>query len=168
MKLDRALVLAVVRPIIYGKIKRDSRAVEGIERIVEAEAMSGREFRASVQNLVEEVAENRRGAPVHGVDRRGFGNRLHSKVVQPRLVVQKSVADFPQGVLTGNLRVQAGEELPPDGKMLAMKLKAANRKFAAVTPPIRECRCRERSGTMFKNAIILEAGHIYTKSGNVG
>ena len=40
------------------------------------------------------------------VGQRGFGDRLHSKVVQSRLVGQKSVADFPQRVLSSNLRVQ--------------------------------------------------------------
>ena len=62
-----ALVRAVVRPVVHGKAKRDGRAVEGIKRIVEAEAMSGRKFRASVQKLIEQVAQNRRVTPVHGV-----------------------------------------------------------------------------------------------------
>ena len=87
---------------------------------MEAEAVPGREFRASVQKLVEQVAEKRRSAPVHGVGQRGFGDRLHSKVVQPRIIGQKSVADFQQGLLSSNLRVQAGEELPPSGEMLAV------------------------------------------------
>ena len=120
MELDRALVRAVVRPVVHGKAKRDGRAVEGIEGIVEAEAVPGRKFRASVQKLVEQVAENRRVTPVHGVGQRGFGDWHHSKVVQPRLVGQKSIADLPQGVLAGNLRVQAGEELPPGCEMLAV------------------------------------------------
>ena len=124
VELDRALVRAVVRPVVHGKAKRDGRAVEGIEGIVEAEAVPGRKFRASVQKLVEEVAENRRGAPVHGVAQRGFCDRLHSKVVQPRLIGQKSVADFPQGVLAGDLRVQTGEELTPGGEMLAVAVGA--------------------------------------------
>ena len=124
VELDRALVLAVVSPVVHGKAKRDGRAVEGIERIVEAKAVSGREFRASVQKLVEQVAENRRVTPVHGIGQRGSGDRLHSKVVQPRPVGQKSVADFPQGVLAGNLRVEAGEELPPGGEMLAVAVGA--------------------------------------------
>ena len=62
--------------------------------------------------------------PVHGVGQRGFGDRLHSKVVQPRLVGQKTVASFLQGVLSGNMRIQAGEELSPGGKMLAVAVGA--------------------------------------------
>ena len=62
--------------------------------------------------------------PVHGVGQRGFGDRLHSKVVQPCLVGQKAVADFPQGVLARDLRIQAGEELPPGGEMLAVAVGA--------------------------------------------
>ena len=62
--------------------------------------------------------------PCYGVGQRGFGDRLHSKMVQPRLVGQKSVADFPQGVLSRNLRVQAGEKLPPGGEMLAVAVGA--------------------------------------------
>ena len=120
MEFDSALVRAVVRPVVHGKAKRDGRAVEGIEGIVEAKAVSGRKFRASVQKLVEQVAENCRVTPVHGVGQRGFGDRLHSKVVQPRLVGQKSIADLPQGVLAGNLCVQASEELPPGCEMLAV------------------------------------------------
>ena len=46
------------------------------------------------------------------------------KVVQLCLVGQKSVADFPQGVLAGDLRVEAGEELSPGGEMLAVAVGA--------------------------------------------
>ena len=87
--------------------------------------MSRREFRAFVQKLDEQVVENRRVAPVHGIGQRGFGDRLHSKLEQPRLVGQKSVADFPMGVLSGNLRVEAREELPPGGEMLAVAVGVA-------------------------------------------
>ena len=37
---------------------------------------------------------------------------------------QQAVADFPQGVLACDLRVQAGEELPPGGEMLAVLVRA--------------------------------------------
>ena len=33
-------------------------------------------------------------------------------------------SNFPQGVLSGNLRVQAREELPPGGEMLAVAVGA--------------------------------------------
>ena len=38
--------------------------------------------------------------------------------LEPRLIGQKPVADFPQGILSGDLRIQAGQELPPCGEML--------------------------------------------------
>ena len=46
--------------------------------------------------------------PVHRVGQRGLGDRPHSKVAQPRLA--------------GNLRVQAGEELPPAVVVGAVRL----------------------------------------------
>ena len=40
------------------------------------------------------------------------------------LVGQETVADFPLGVLSRDLRVQAGQELPPCGEMPAVVVRA--------------------------------------------
>ena len=45
---------------------------------------------------------------------------LHAKVVETSPVDQKTVADLAQGVLAGDLRVEAGQELPPGAEVPAV------------------------------------------------
>ena len=45
---------------------------------------------------------------------------LHAKVVETSPVGQKTVADLAQGVLAGDLRVEAGQELPPGAEVPAV------------------------------------------------
>ena len=125
VELDRTLVPAVTRPVVYGKTERDGRAVDGVERVVEAEAMPGGQFRAPGQQLVEQGLEHGRVAPVHGVRERRLRDRLHAKVVEPAPVGQQTVADLAQRVLACNLGIEAGEELPPCGEVLAVAVRAA-------------------------------------------
>ena len=111
-------------PVVHGKAERDGRAVEGIEGIVEAEAVPRGQLRASVQKLVEQRLEHGGVAPVHGVRERRLRDGLHAKVAETSPVGQKTIADLAQGVLAGDLRVQAGEELPPGGEMPAIAVGA--------------------------------------------
>ena len=45
---------------------------------------------------------------------------LHAKVAETSPVGQKTVADLAQGVLAGDLRVEAGQELPPGAEVPAV------------------------------------------------
>ena len=45
---------------------------------------------------------------------------FHAKVVETSPVGQKTVADLAQGVLAGDLRVEAGQELPPGAEVPAV------------------------------------------------
>ena len=99
---------------------RDGRAVDGVEGVVEAEAVPGREFRAPGQQFVEQGLEHGRVAPVHGVRERRLRDRLHAKVAGPAPIGQQTVACLAQRVLARDLGVEAGEQLPPGGEMLAV------------------------------------------------
>ena len=120
VELDCALARAVARPVVRGKAERDGRAVDGVEGVVEAEAVSGGEPRASVRKLVEQGLEHGGVAPVHGVRERRLRDGLHAKVAETSPVGQKTVADLAQGVLADDLRVEAGQELPPGAEVPAV------------------------------------------------
>ena len=117
---DCPLVRPVVRPVVRGKAERDGRAVEGIEGIVEAEAVPRGQLRAPGQQLVEQRLEHGGVAPVHGVRERRLRDGLHAKVAETSPVGQKTFADLAQGVLAGDLRVEAGQELPPGAEVPAV------------------------------------------------
>ena len=55
----------------------------------------------------------------------GFGDRLHSRMVQPRLAGRQAVAGFPQGIFSGNLCIQADGEQSPGVEMLDLAIRTA-------------------------------------------
>ena len=83
VQLDRSLVRAVARPVVRVQGHRDGRAVNGEERVVEAEAVPGGELFASGEQFVEQLAEHGRGAAVHRVGECRSGDRLHAQVIEP-------------------------------------------------------------------------------------
>ena len=89
--------------------------------------MVRREGRGSSQNLIEQGLEEIGRAAVHRVRQGGAGNCLHPQMVQPPPVGQKPLLDFPEEILSRDLGVQAGQELPPCGEALAIAVSAALR-----------------------------------------
>ena len=78
------------------------------------------QLRAPGQQLVEQRLEHGGVAPVHGVRERRLRDGLHAKVAETSPVGQKTVADLAQGVLAGDLRVEAGQKLPPGAEVPAV------------------------------------------------
>ena len=83
VQLDRPLVRAVARPVVRFQGYRHGRAVDGEERVPEAEAVPGGELLASGRQFIEQFAEHGRVATVHRIRESRPGDRLHARMMEP-------------------------------------------------------------------------------------
>ena len=87
---------------------------------MKSEPVPRRASNGAFKEFLKKRLENLRRTAVHGIGEGRFRHGFHTEVIKAALVGHQAAGDLAQGVFAGDLGVEAGQKLPPCGKMLAV------------------------------------------------